>query len=159
MSNHVRFEAYLEKHRGTPSDATPAKVRENADETFHGSAYRGPDGENNALAHHEGSGEIEDLINVARGAALILSSMWEYMEDGHEQAVISGLASALRNAVEPADAYFFESVGDLNKRLRPRHLVHLLEKQLEDARRDVAAEEAILAAKKANYDAKYKGQP
>jgi hypothetical protein len=96
----------------------------------------------NQLAEDRSDDCVQNLIAVSRGVALILESMWENMKDKREQPVVMGLAAALFNAVDPADAYFFASAGELNeRRIHPAHRIYLLEKELEKARKANSSEE------------------
>jgi hypothetical protein len=91
---------------------------------------------------------IQDLIGVARGVALIINSIHALPEDrGDCQNLLWNLATALKCAVEPADADYFGSPGELNERIPTSQRIRLLEKELEKARQAHADAEAQRLAK------------
>lgn len=81
---------------------------------------------------------IQNLIGVARGVQLILENLPERKID---HSVAWALADVLSIVIEPADAYFFESVGELNSSILEEHLEILLERDLAKVREKIDEEE------------------
>jgi hypothetical protein len=86
---------------------------------------------------------VADLVGVARAVQLILWHLSKRIpENGDFDTIASGLSMALRYVVDPTDAYFFSSLGDLNNEIPKAHLALLLESELEKVRAQMATERA-----------------
>ena len=86
---------------------------------------------------------VADLVGVARAVQLILWHLSKRIpENGDFDTIASGLSMALRYVVDPTDAYFFSSLGDINNEIPKAHLALLLEKELEKVRAKMAKESA-----------------
>ncbi len=70
----------------------------------------------------------QDLIDCARGSALVLRSLFSHADqlEKHDQ-IISGLADALKIVVDHADVAVFNCAGELSDSVEPNLLAKLLE--------------------------------
>jgi hypothetical protein len=85
---------------------------------------------------HE-SDVIQELMENARGVALILCGCRGEMDE----SLAWQLGKLLKSVVEPADAYYFGSLGDLNDAIGGRYLAVLLKRQLNAVRAKIAREQ------------------
>jgi hypothetical protein len=82
---------------------------------------------------------IQELVDTARGVALILYSLGQYYDN--EIGLFIGLAKVLRQAADPVDVYYFECGGDIahTDHVPVADLIYVLEKKLYNLRAKAAA--------------------
>jgi hypothetical protein len=82
---------------------------------------------------------MQELVDCARGSALILRSLFEYGDQlGKHNTITEGLARALKIVADNADATTFGSnSGELCDSVRPNKLVELLEIRIAELREKV----------------------
>jgi hypothetical protein len=85
---------------------------------------------------------VQDLLQTARGASLILWSLCEKQnEDVAWSDIVSGLSSALKVAADYVDAVYFARPGEVADTLKPQILAALLKKELAKAESKLTAVE------------------
>ncbi|SRR5258708_6828462 len=96
-------------------------------------------------------GDINTLLDVARGTQLILGALWENWQGPREagqneiHSIAAGLSTALRQACDPVDAYYFHDAGAVSC-IPTDEIVTLLENKLTNLRKTLDRENAAKSA-------------
>jgi hypothetical protein len=86
---------------------------------------------------HESAVEIQNLVETARGVALILNTVDYISWEKDLQSVLFGLSAVLKATADAVDVEVFKSLGSTvepNPGIKNWKIAHLLEKELQDVR-------------------------